>query len=125
MTCDFTVIRLANVDSVQLRLTIVNDNIVVDYQGEPFDVLCIDITSGISRVTFSATQTNPQCQAEGRHWCRSDDDPWVAWEQSGTTLTYSADVPASVGTDMGYELRFSLHGWLDPKVIISRKGQKV
>jgi hypothetical protein len=79
----------------------------------------------ITEILFTAEQLNPPVVAEGRRWCRGDDDPWSAWTVSGNLLKYQMNVPVSLGIDTGYELRFALQsaGFEDPKVIISRKGQ--
>lgn len=131
--CDFKMFNLVDADSVAFSAVVEGGTVDVSYDGEEFEIMAIEIDLGsITTVTFTVPQQTPPIQAEGRRWCRYDEDPWVKWTEVGEKLTYTAQVPERDGDTIGYELRFALKAvaanadvvrWIDPKVIISRKGQ--
>lgn len=129
--CDFKMFTLNDLDSVELGVSVAGPLVDATYDGQKFEIMEVEIDEGaITTVTFVVYQQTPAIRAEGRLWCRNNTHEWTAFKKSGNKLTYATDVPASVGGTVGYELRFALEGvaddqvvWVDPKVIISRKGQ--
>jgi hypothetical protein len=131
--CDFKMFNLENTNSVELTAVVQGPTVEAAYDNEEFEIMSIVITDSTSTITFVMEQpSGQQIAAEGRLWCRMDDEPWKPFEQSGQKLTYDVSVPGTEGT-VGYELRFALADevannpkgvvWKDPKMIISRKGQ--
>lgn len=135
--CEFNMINLQDVNNVPFAAVVEGQTVDVSYDGEEFEIMSVVIMVGsITTVTFTVPQQNPPIQAEGRHWCRDDDDPWVQWTEDSGKLSYTTQVPTKENDTTGYEFRFALKSavkeaadqnkpvlWVDPKVIISRKGQ--